>query len=657
VVEPVANRKWSAWISVGLTILIILSAASFAAGSSAALSGETVTILFTHDLHDHMLPVKDLLDGRVTNTGGFARLTSAILEEKRMSPDALLVDGGDFSMGTPFQTLFSAEAPELRLMGEMGYEVVTLGNHEFDYRAEGLAQCLQAAGQSREPLPQIIQSNTVFPAGQDGKLTPSLSALKQAYEDYGVKDYTILEKNGLKIGVFGLMGADAASNAPMSEVDFADSVENARRVVNALNAVGADLILCLSHSGTWLDKEVSEDEILAKEVPDIDVIISAHTHTRLDEPIRTGSTLIVSAEDSCRFLGKLKLAGDGQGGWELQSYKLRLIDGSLEEDSRIGAMVSAFKNEVQAAYFDRFGLRYDQVLAKTSFDFHNITTLLKTHQEDPLGNLISDAYQYAVEEAEGAEYIPVAAVIVPVGTIRGTFYRGDITTADAFTVSSLGIGADKVPGYPLISVYLTGKELKTVCEVDASITPMMEEAQLYMSGLNFTFNPHRLIFNKVTEAYLTGSDGSPEAIEDERLYRVVVGLYSAQMLSIVGDKSYGLLSIIPKTEDGMPIEDFETRIIHREEGGQPTEIKEWQAIAAYLQSFPTQDGIPQVPAYYEGLHGRKVIQDSRSLPKILQNPNPIALGIYGAGALALTILLVLGWRIVRWLKRRRRRRL
>lgn len=654
-VEPVAKRTWSAWISAGLTVLIILSALSFAAGPSAALSGETVTILFTHDLHDHMLPVKDLLDGRVTNTGGFARLASAILEEKQMSPDALLVDGGDFSMGTPFQTLFSAEAPELRIMGEMGYEVVTLGNHEFDYRAEGLAQSLQAANQSRDPLPQIVQSNTVFPAAPNGELTPSLSALKQAYADYGVKDYTILEKNGLKIGVFGLMGADAASNAPMSEAEFADSVENARRVVKALQAAGTDLILCLSHSGTWPDKDVSEDEILAKEVPDIDVIISAHTHTRLEEPIRTGNTLIVSAEDSCRFLGKLQMARDGQGGWELQAYKLRLIDSALAEDLRIAAMVGSYKTAVQAAYFDRFGLQYDQKLAQSPFDFNNINTLLKTHREDPLGNLISDAYQYAVEEAEGAEYVPVAAVIVPVGTIRGTFYRGDITTADAFTVSSLGIGADKVPGYPLISVCLTGKELKTVCEVDASITPMMEEAQLYMSGLNFSFNPHRLIFNKVTEASLTGDGGTSETIEDERLYRVVVGLYSAQMLSIVGDKSYGLLSIVPKTEDGTPIADFETRIIHRQEGGQPTEIKEWQAIAAYLQSFPAQDGIPQVPAYYESLHGRKVIQDSRSLPEIMQKPNPIALGIYGLGALVLTILLVLGWSVLHRLKRRRSR--
>ena len=113
--------------------------------------------------------------------------------------------------------------------------------------------------------------------------------------DYGVKDYTIIERNGIKIGVFGLMGKDAASNAPMSEVKFTDAVENAKRVVNTLKQKEkVDLVICLSHSGTWTDKSKSEDEILAKKVPEIDVIISGHTHTQLIKPIVVGKTIIGS---------------------------------------------------------------------------------------------------------------------------------------------------------------------------------------------------------------------------------------------------------------------------------------------------------------------------------------------------------------------------
>lgn len=140
---------------------------------------------------------------------------------------------------------------------------------------------------------------------------------------------------------------------------------------------------------------------------------------------------------------------------------------------------------------------------------------------------------YAVKNAEGENYKEVAAAIVPYGIIRDSFTRGNVTITDVFNVSSLGIGADQVSGYPLIRAYLTGKELKTAAEVDASIQPIMAEAQLYMSGLNYTFNPKRMIFNKVTDAYLVNSQGNREEIVDDELYRVVVGLYSAQMLSVV----------------------------------------------------------------------------------------------------------------------------
>ena len=134
------------------------------------------------------------------------------------------------------------------------------------------------------------------------------------------------------------------------------------------------------------------------------------------------------------------------------------------------------------------------------------------------------------------------AAIVPAGTIRDSFFQGDITVTDAFRVSSLGIGADKMPGYPLISIYLTGKELKAVCEVDVSVTPLMNEAQLFISGMQYTFNPNRLIFNKVIDSNLVKTHKLTdeitkeylEEIQDDKLYRVVAGLYSAQMLSVVG---------------------------------------------------------------------------------------------------------------------------
>lgn len=102
-----------------------------------------------------------------------------------------------------------------------------------------------------------------------------------------------------------------------------------------------------------------------------------------------------------------------------------------------------------------------------------------------------------------------------------------------------------------------------------------------MSGLHFTYNPNRMILNKVTDVYLTDENGSRVELEDDKLYRVVADLYSGQMLSAVTDMSHGLLSLVPKYADGTPIEDFEDVIVM--EGDR--ELKAWDSIARYMQSF------------------------------------------------------------------------
>src|SRR5699024_1071023 len=94
--------------------------------------------------------------------GGYARLYTAIQQEKKEAPDALLVDAGDYSMGSLFETINPTHAPELRMMGEMGYEVTTFGNHEFDFRPEGLADSLSATKESANPQPQIVASKTII---------------------------------------------------------------------------------------------------------------------------------------------------------------------------------------------------------------------------------------------------------------------------------------------------------------------------------------------------------------------------------------------------------------------------------------------------------------------------------------------------------------
>lgn len=613
---------------------------------------KTMTILFTHDMHDHFLPFDTRKNDEIVQLGGYPRLQSAINNEKKIDPNAILVDAGDFSMGTLFQSIFAIESPQLRIMGQMGYDVVTFGNHEYDFRANGLANSLNAAKNSGDKLPQIVQSNVSFPTDKNGEMSKSLKNLKQAMTNYGVKDYTVVDHGGVKIGIFGLTGKDSASNAPMSEVKFTDAIEKAKNIVDTLkNKEKVDLIICLSHSGTDENKSKSEDEILAKKVPEINVIISGHTHTALSNPITVDNTIIGSCGEYGENLGVIKISGTSKEGWKLDSYNLKQINNSLPEDMNISRAINKFKKDVERNYLSKFNMKFDEVLAYSPFSFNAKSDIELKHGEDPLGNLISDAYIYAVKKAEGDNYEPIAASIVPNGTIRDSFVKGNITVSDAFTVSSLGIGADNIPGYPLVSAYLTGKEIKAACEVDASISPMMKEAQLYMSNVNFKFNPNRMILNRVTNVTVQNPNGKFESIDDTKLYRVVVGLYSAQMLSAVNKKSYGILSIVPKTKDGKPITDFEAQIIKDSKDGNNIEVKEWLAIAEYLKSFDKVNGIPQIPNYYTELHGRKVVDNNHSLYAILSNPNSIALTAY---AIVLVIIILVIFIIVMIATRKKR---
>ena len=633
--------------------LVLLIAAVLVLGTPYGIATNDpalLTILFTHDLHDNLLPYTVEEDGQAVEQGGYARLQTAVNQEREKDPDLLLVDGGDFSMGTLFQTIFNQESPGLRLLGHMGYDATTLGNHEFDFRPEGLAGSLSTAKASGDQLPQILAANLHYPVDAEGRIIgEDVEQLQHAMYEYGVKDYTILHRKGYKIGVFGIIGNNAVSNAPMAGVEFADPVETAREIVAKLEQQEkVDMIICLSHSGTDSDLEKSEDVILAQQVPEIDVILSGHSHTTLTDPIVVGDTYICSAGHYGQNLGRITVQNRSPGIWSQVDYELRPIQADIADDEAISQRIEEFKTLVQDRYLKQLDMNFDDILAYNPYSFTPISYIEELHYEQPLANLITDAYIHAVKQAEGDNYQPVDVAIVPAGTIRASFVKGNITVADTFNVSSLGIGPDKRSGYPLLSVYLTGKELKTACEVDASVAPLMKPAQLYMSGLTYTFNPHRIIFNKVTDAALLKPDGSREEIEDDKLYRVAAGLYSAQMLSVVGDKSFGLLSIVPKTKEGTPITDFEAHIIRDTANN---EVKEWAALAGYLQSFEAVDGVPQISEYYSQKQGRKMVDNDPSPGAVLANPNGIALAFYG---LFIIILLLVSWSVQAIIKRRQK---
>lgn len=611
-----------------------------------------VDVIFTHDTHSHLNSFTTIVDGEKSEVGGFARIKTVIDEKKADNPNTLVLDGGDFSMGTLVQTVYESEAAEIRMLGEIGCDVTTLGNHEFDYRSKGLANMLESAAASGDKLPELVLCNVDWDAMEEKGLSDGQKLIAEGFEDYGIKDYVMLKKGDVNIAVIGVFGTDALACAPTCELLFQDPVEAVKETVKEIQEKEkADMIVCVSHSGTWEDEDKSEDEILAKSVPELDLIVSGHTHTDLDEPIVHGDTYIVSTGEYAKKIGSMSMEQKEDGRWEMKEYELIPITTSIPADEATQAKVDGFMEAVDSEYLSQFGYTQKQVLAKNTIEFSSLYDLEYEHTEHNLGNIMSDAYRYAVTNAEDYDGKTVDVAVVPSGTIRDTYAVGDITVESVFNSFSLGIGADGVPGYPLISVYLTGEELKTAAEIDASVSDFMTTARLYMSGLNFNFNPNRMILNKVTDSYLVDMDGNKIELEDDKLYRVVADLYSGQMLSAVTDASHGILSIVPKYEDGTPIEDFEDVIIT--ENGK--ELKAWEAIAGYMESFEDSDGdgIADVPEEYRKPQGRKVVEDSKDIGDLVKNPNKYTAIIIGA-VVAVIVIIVLIILLIRKLVKRKK---
>ena len=647
------RKKGRMLLAAFSALLLTLGAAGMA--DTQYVEGKTqakqIDVMFTHDTHSHLNSFTTLVDGEEAEVGGFARIKTLIDAQKEKNPDTLILDGGDFSMGTLVQTVYESQAAELRMLGEIGCEVTTLGNHEFDYRSEGLSNMLKTAAASGDTLPELVVCNVDWEAMENQGLNEGQQAIKDGFEAYGVKDYVMLQKGDVSVAVIGVFGNDSLACAPTCELLFRDPVEAVKETVAKIREKeDADMIVCVSHSGTWEDEDKSEDEILAKSVPELDLIISGHTHTELPEPIVHGNTYIVSAGEYGKRLGSLHMEQNEDGRWSMESYELITVTSDIEPEQKVQEKADSFLAAVDAGYLSDFGYTREQVLAQNDVEFSDLKELETEHTEQNLGSIIADAYMYAVTNAGDFDGKPVDVAVVPSGTVRDTYTPGDITVEDVFNSFSLGIGPDGVPGYPLVSVYLTGSELKTVAEIDASISDYMTTARLYMSGLQFSYNPNRMILNKVTDVYLLGNDGQREEIDDDRLYRVVADLYSGQMLGAVTDMSYSILSVVPKYEDGTVIEDLEDAIVM--ENGK--ELKAWEAIAGYMEPFPDTDGdgTANVPAYYEEEQGRKVVEDSTNLLDLIKNPNKYAVIITTVAAAVILLVAVLIVFVVKLVKRR-----
>lgn len=241
-----------------------------------------LVILHTNDTHSQIEPYTYKAD---TNVGGFLRREALIRQVRQQHSNVLLFDAGDFSQGTPYFNFFKGYT-EVKLMNAMSYDAGALGNHEFDNGSAALAKRLRKA-----KFP-VVCANYEFQCRALRKL---------------VKPYVVIDRGDMKIGVFGLLVDLGSLVAPSisSELSYLNPVTSAQKAVAELKKQQCDLIVCLSHLG--IDEYMVNDFSVAREVPDIDIIIGGHSHKELKEPVVIGETRIYQLANKGKCLGKITI--------------------------------------------------------------------------------------------------------------------------------------------------------------------------------------------------------------------------------------------------------------------------------------------------------------------------------------------------------------
>ena len=606
--------------AVGATIL--LSGDLFAAADGK----KTFTILHTNDMHSNFIgmgPASDytpLTQNDDKTTGGYARIAALIATRKKARESqgpVLILDAGDFSMGSAFAAASREIGGELQVMSRMGYDATTFGNHEFDLGPDGLGKAIGVASKAGQ-IPVVLSANTDFAAND-----PTLDDLRQLSKAGMIRRYVVIERGGIRFGLFGVLGKEAQYyTGRAGAVQFLDPVESAKEVVKLLRETEkVDVVIALSHCGVAKGKDgrysTGEDVALAEAIPGIDVVVGGHSHTELQEAIIVnGRTPVVQTGKEGKNVGELVITIDGAK-LSVDSYRLYPIDDSIGGDRVIADEIDNLKKGVSAAVFASRGYRVDQPLAITPQDLQNTFTDIAAGTI--LANLVTDAHRKATQADIG---------FTVNGLMRAPLLRGKtgvVTVYDVFAVAPLGAGVvDTTAGSALVTAYFTGQELKNILEfflVDNPAHPgeMFPRA----SGMRCRYDLSRPKFDAVTAIELGDLDRGYKAIDisgkDRRLYSLTCPLYVGVILVVIPKYTKGKLALVAKRKDGQPLaskvdaldaprensgyllappgEVDQTSVATTAASGAPREIKEWQAIMDYLRDLPVnkKGELPVIP--------------------------------------------------------------
>jgi len=592
------------------------------------------TILHTNDEHSALIPRGPAIDyhpeKKDPTRGGLSRLATAVnnLEAQKEDEEVILINAGDFMGGTMYNWLaLEGYAPELNLMQDIGYDIVALGNHEFDLGPDVLADYLEAAG-----YPKASTKTTLMGTNID---IPNHHPLaNKEIENLHVKKI----EDGPKIGFFSLIGYDAINVVVESgPVEFSDPLDTARTSVEKLkDEKNVDLVIGVTHSG------IEEDREMAEKIDGIDAIVGGHSHTEMEEPELINDTIIVQAGELIEHLGILELSYFPHNGeLKIRNEKtgtphLLPVDDHIEKDPSINKSLEKYTNKLETMIYEITDGAFSDILEPVGTSDFTLANR-PYDQENQFGNFIADAMRLITEEKTGKE-VDCAAQgsgiirneIVP-GTMEHS--RGKISLYDLTEAVALGSSPENTPGFPLASVYLTGEEIRRIMEISTLASQYYGSNYfLQVSGVRFTYDPDRVILfqipgidlpypslRSVTNAEIyTGTGLQPPESEDytplqrgdDELYHVVTDYTLIENAVPRVEEEAPWLNINPKDKKGNLIEDPEDTLLRH--NGEILSV--WQAVLEYMDQQPEgPDSNPQVKPYYQETTNRIVEQDNTGI--------------------------------------------
>lgn len=464
----------------------------------------SLTIMHTNDTHAHL----DSVAKRVT----------AINEIRKDNPSNVLLDAGDVFSGTLYFNEFKGQA-DLEFMNMMGYDAATFGNHEFDLgsSAEGHQALVDFIKDANFPF---VSANVDF--SKDDKFKGLFSDLVSSNPEKG-QIYTgiIKEVDGQKVGIFGLTTAETKDISSPGSIEFNNYIAEAQKAVKAFKGQNVDKIIALTHIGYDDSPVYDNDQILAKTVKGIDVIVGGHTHTKLDHVVTVDTdndnnekapTVIVQTGQYGENLGNLSVTFDKKG--EVTASEQHLVNVAEKAENPAAAeKLKQYKDRIAEISNEETGVVAEEELTNPRASATSTESVRAN--ETALGDYITDGMLAKAKTLNNK----VVLALQNGGGIRSSINAGPITVGEVIAVLPFG--------NTLATVDISGADLRAALEHGVKDSPKESGGFLHIAGGKYTFDSSKPAGSRIVSFQIKQGDDYVD-VKDDQTYTIATNAFTAK---------------------------------------------------------------------------------------------------------------------------------